>query len=75
MATENSKKYVYPNKYLQANIEKEREAVGIGMVGKKKCLCGATEGGPIQGCYDCEIYKVSSGMWWSEAGWAVKDDL
>ena len=36
--------------------------------------CGASEGGQIQGCDDCEIYKVSSGMWWSKEGWAVKDD-
>ena len=37
--------------------------------------CGASEGGQVQGCDDCEIYKASSGMWWSKAGWAIKDDV
>ena len=69
-------------------LEKEnkelKEVVRIGMVGERmtptkyrdfRCeCCGASEGGQVQGCDDCEIFKVSSGMWWSEAGWAVKDD-
>ena len=113
--------YVYPNKYLQENIEQEKEELKkkntMGMMDfsnigddaelyikilfeknqrlekenkelriklrctlkmyraeVRTCPCGATEGGPIQGCDCCEIYKVSSGMWWSKAGWAVKDD-
>tara|TARA_R110000744_G_scaffold171664_1_gene290192 strand:+ start:54 stop:545 length:492 start_codon:yes stop_codon:yes gene_type:complete len=37
--------------------------------------CGASEEGQVQGCDDCEIFKVSSGMWWSKAGWAIKDDV
>ena len=70
-------------------LEKEnkelKEVVRICMVGERmtptkyrgfRCeCCGASEGGQVQGCDDCEIYKVSSGMWWSKAGWAIKDDV
>ena len=124
---ENPKQYVYPNKYLQACIEKEREEEEelCNHAPCHRCLiaiesntddqtrelkekiqklekenkelmlnlayrenvkvepehtehdfrcecCGASEGGTVEGCDDCEIYKVSNGMWWSLAGWHFK---
>ena len=47
----------------------------LGAPGTRRCeCCGATEGGDVEGCDDCEIYKVVNGMWWSKAGWEIKDD-
>ena len=64
-----------PPKYLGELYPRTYQGCRPGRSESWRCeCCGASEGGQVQGCDDCEIYKVSSGMWWSKEGWAVKDD-
>jgi hypothetical protein len=68
-------KEIAPPKYLGELYPRTYQGCRPGRSESWQCeCCGASEGGQIQGCDDCEIYKVSSGMWWSKEGWAVKDD-